>query len=162
MTIGHARSHGRVGAQVLQLGDDVFFGQHRHALAFVGAVAVVMDHGLGDLGVTQPGLDRRHLFQAVGVEHGTHGAAVRMPAHDDVLYAKGEHRVFDSRGNTAVHLAVGRHHVTDVTGHEQVAWGALGDQLGHDARVGAGDEHCPWALGSGEFLEEFFLLGKTS
>lgn len=34
----------------------------------------------------------------------------------------------------------------------------MGNQLGHDARIGAGDEHRPGRLGGGEFLEEFFLL----
>ncbi|KAF1030978.1 MAG: hypothetical protein GAK37_00990 [Pseudomonas sp.] len=160
VTIGHARGHRRVRAQVLQLGDHVFFGQQRHALAFAGAIAVVLDHGAGHFGMAQPGFDRGHFFQALGVEHCTHGAAIGMAAHDDVLHAKGQHGVLDGRGHTAVHLPVGRHHVAHVAGHEQVARGALGDQLGHDARVGAGNEHGPRALGRGELLEEFFLLGE--
>jgi hypothetical protein len=83
-----------------------------------------------------------------------------VPADDDVLHAKRQHRVLDGRGHTAVHLPVGRHDVAYVTGHEQIARGALGDQFRNDARVGAGDKHRPWALGRGELLEELFLLGE--
>ncbi|MCY1174237.1 hypothetical protein D9M73_144310 [compost metagenome] len=36
----------------------------------------------------------------------------------------------------------------------------MGDELGYDARVSAGNEHRPWPLGRGEFLEELFLLRK--
>jgi hypothetical protein len=57
-----------------------------------------------------------------------------------------------------VHLAVRRYDVADVTGHEQIARRTVGDQFGNDARVGAGNEHRPWRLGRGEFLEELFLL----
>ena len=160
LTIGHARGHRRVRAQMLQLGDHILFGEDVHAFAFVRAVAVLLHHGLGHFGMTQPGFDRRHLFQAVRIEYRAHGAAVGVAANDDVLHAEGQYRVFDGGGNAAVHLAVGWHDVADVTGHEQIAGRTLGDQFRNDARVGAGDEHGPWRLGRGEFLEEFFLLRK--
>ncbi|MNN96290.1 hypothetical protein D3C81_2152490 [compost metagenome] len=83
--------------------------------------------------MTQPGFDRRHFFQALRVEYRTHGAAVGVSANDDVLNAEGQYRVFDRSGNTAVHLPVRWNHIADVTGHEQIARGALGDQLGNDA-----------------------------
>jgi hypothetical protein len=41
-----------------------------------------------NLGVTQPGFDCRHLFQAVGIEHRAHGAAIGVAADDDVLHAE--------------------------------------------------------------------------
>ncbi len=107
-------------------------------------------------------LYRRHLVQAVGVEHCAHGAAVRVSANDDVLHAQCNHCVFQSGGHAAIHLAIRRYDVADVTRDEQVAWRTLGNQFGHDARVGAGDEHGPWRLGSRQLLEQFFLLGKTS
>jgi carbonic anhydrase len=44
--------------------------------------------------------------------------------------------------------------------HAEVARRTLGDQLGHDARVGTGNEHRPWALSRGKFFEELFLLGE--
>ncbi|CAI8774316.1 conserved hypothetical protein [Pseudomonas sp. IT-P260] len=147
-----------MGTQVLQLGDDVLLGEDRHAFFFVGAVAVVMHHGLRHFRMTQPGFDCRHFFQAVRIEHCPHGAAIGVAANDDVLHAQRQYRVFDGGGNAAVHLAIRRYDVADVTGHEQIARRALGDQLGHDARVGTGDEHRPWRLRRGEFLEEFFLL----
>ncbi|MNF59668.1 hypothetical protein D3C84_412630 [compost metagenome] len=108
----------------------------------------------------QPGFDRGHFFQALGVQHRTHRTTIRMPADDDVMHTEGQHRVLDGRGNTTVHLPVRRHHVADVASHEQIARGALGDQFRNDARVGASDEHRARPLGRGEFFEEFFLLGK--
>ncbi|CAI8737647.1 conserved hypothetical protein [Pseudomonas sp. IT-347P] len=161
MTVRHARGYRRMGTQVLQLGDDVFLGEDRHAFFFVGAMTVVMHHGFRDFGVAQPGFDCRHLFQAVRVEYRTHGAAIGVAANDDVLHAQRQHRVFDRGGHAAVHLAVRRDNVADVAGHEQIARRTLGDQFGDDARVGASDKHRFGRLGRGEFLEEFFLLGKN-
>ncbi|MNP41737.1 hypothetical protein D3C76_1354530 [compost metagenome] len=94
------------------------------------------------------------------VEYRTHGATVGVAADDDVVYAQCQHGVFDGAGNAAVHLAIRRYHVTDVTGHEQVARRTLGDQLGDDARVGAGDEHGTRGLRGGELLEQLLLLGE--
>ena len=68
MTVRHARGYRGVGTQVLQLGDDILFGEDVHGLVFVGAVAVVMHHGFRDFRMPQPGFDRGHLFQAVGIE----------------------------------------------------------------------------------------------
>ena len=81
-----------------------------------------------------------------------------MPANDDVLHAKCQNRVLDGRGNTPVHLAVRRYNIAHVTGHEQIARCALGDQLRHDARIGAGDKHRPRVLRRGEFFEKSFLF----
>jgi hypothetical protein len=39
--------------------------------------------------------------------------------------------------------------------HEQIARFSLGEQFGHDATVGAGDEERPWRLAGGELLEQF-------
>jgi hypothetical protein len=84
-----------------------------------------------------------------------------VAADDDVLHAQCQHRVFDGSGNAAIHLPVRRNDVADVTGDEQIARRAVGDELGNDARVGAGNEHRPWLLRRGEFLEQFFLLWKN-
>ncbi|MNO61813.1 hypothetical protein D3C76_524720 [compost metagenome] len=81
-----------------------------------------------------------------------------MTTDDDVVHAQGKYCVLDGGGHAAVHLAVGRNHVTDVTGHEQVARRALGDQLRNDARVGTGDEHGTGLLRGGELLEQLLLL----
>ena len=83
-----------------------------------------------------------------------------MAADDDVVHAQRQHSVFDGGGDATVHLPVGRHHVADVAGDEQVAGGTLGDQLGNDARIRAGDEHRPRPLAIGELLEQRLLLGK--
>src|SRR5690606_39936160 len=58
---------------------------------------------------------------------------------DDVLHAERHHGELDGRRHAAVHLAIGRHDVADVTGDEQIARRALGDQLGNDPRIGTGD-----------------------
>jgi len=83
-----------------------------------------------------------------------------VATNDDVVHAQCRHGVLDGAGNAAVHLAIGRDHVTDVAGHEQVAWRALGDQLRDDARVGTGDEHRARRLRGGELLEQLLLFGK--
>ncbi|MCY1458678.1 hypothetical protein D9M71_760770 [compost metagenome] len=107
--------------QVVQLGNDVFLGQHLHAFVLAAARAVVFNHGAGYFGMAQPGLDRRHLLQAVGVEHRAHGATVGVAANDDVVYTQRQDGIFDGGRNAAVHLPVGRHHVADVTRDEQIA-----------------------------------------
>lgn len=56
MTVRHARGYRRMGTQVLQLGDDVFLGEDRHAFFFVGAVTVIVHHGFRDFSVAQPAL----------------------------------------------------------------------------------------------------------
>ena len=150
--------HRRMGAQVVELRHHVLFGQHGQGLLVVAAVAVLCHHAARYLGMTQPGFHRGHGFQRGRVEHRFHRAAVGVAANDDVLHAQGHHRVFDGGGDAAHHLPVGRHHVTDVAVDEQVAGRALGDQLRHHARVGAGDEHGAWVLGGGELLEQLFLL----
>ncbi|NVL28128.1 hypothetical protein F2S73_19525 [Pseudomonas syringae pv. actinidiae] len=75
-----------------------------------------------------------------------------------MLHAQGDYCIFQSGGHAAVHLAIRWHDVADVTRHKKVAWRALSDQFGHDARVSAGNEHGPWRLRSRQFLEQLFLL----
>ena len=75
-----------MGAQMLQLSDHILFGEDVHAFAFARAVAVLLHHGFGHFSMTQPGFDRGHFFQTVRVKHSAHGAAVGMPANDDVVY----------------------------------------------------------------------------
>jgi len=81
-----------------------------------------------------------------------------VAADDDVLHAERQYGVFDGGGNATVHLPVGRHHITYVAGDEQGAGVALGDQLGDDARIGAGDEHRAGRLRRGQTLEQRLLL----
>lgn len=143
---------------MVQLGDDVLFGQHLHAFMFAAARAVVLDHGAGHFGVAQPGANGWHLGQRLRVEYRTHRATIGVAADDDVVHFKCHHRVLDSTGNATVHLAIRRYYVTYVSGHEQVAWRTLRDQFGHDARVGAGNEHGARCLRSGELLEQLLLF----
>ncbi|MNE09983.1 hypothetical protein D3C80_1026780 [compost metagenome] len=145
----------------MQLGDDVLFGQHLHRLVFAAAGAVVLDHGAGHFSVAQPGANGRHLGQRLRVEYRTHGTTVGVATDDDVVNFKRHYGVLDGAGNATVHLAIRRYHVTHVTGHEQVAWRALGDQLGNDARIGTGDEHRAWCLRGGELLEQLLLIREN-
>jgi len=63
------RGHRRMGAKVVQLGDDVFPGKHLHGFVLAAAGAVVLDHGASHFGMTQPGGNGRHLGQRLRVEH---------------------------------------------------------------------------------------------
>jgi len=58
--------------------------------------------------------------------------------------------VFDSGGNAAWHLALRRNDVAHGAAEEHVAGLGLEDQVGNDARVGAGDEEDVGLLAVGE------------
>ncbi|MNM47717.1 hypothetical protein D3C81_586890 [compost metagenome] len=62
-----ARGYRRVSTQVMQLGNDVFLGEHLHAFMLATAGTVVLDHCTGNLGMAQPGLDRWHLLETLRV-----------------------------------------------------------------------------------------------
>ena len=81
-----------------------------------------------------------------------------MPANDDVLHAQCQYRVLDRCRNATVHLTVRRYNVAYVTGHKQITRRTLGDQLRHDARIGAGNKHRPGVLRCGELFEKSFLF----
>lgn len=126
------------------------------------AVAVVRHHRACHLGVPQPGLDRRHAFQGLRVEHGAHRPAVGVAADDDVVHAQRQHSVFDGGGDATVHLPVGRHHVADVAGDEQVAgelWVISSGTMRESAQV-MNIARGRWLLAS--FLNSACCSGKTS
>ena len=130
-------------ASLLALGiitEDFFLGEDVHAFAFIGAVAVVLHHGLGHFHVVQPGFYRRHFFQAGGVEHGAQKGvehACRAAAENDVfrrymralLLAQVGGQLFARPGVAAVgHVAKGERFTRML--------GKGGQALGHSGRSG--------------------------
>ena len=81
---------------------------------------------------------------------GFDGAAVGVTANDDVADVEDFDGVFDSGGNAAWHLALRRNDVAHGAAEEHVAGLGLEDQVGNDARVGAGDEEDVGLLAVGE------------
>ena len=74
------------------------------------------------------------------MEQGLHGAAVGVAADNDVLDLERGDGVLDDGGDAAEHFAVGGNHVADVARDEDFAGAGLGEGLGIDAGVGAGDD----------------------
>ena len=70
-----------------------------------------------------------------------------MTADDDVLNLERGDGVLDDGADTAEHLSIGRDHVADIAGDKDFARAGLGDGLGVDAGVGAGDQEGVRALG---------------
>ena len=99
------------------------------------------------MGVFEPAGDGGHAGGGGGVEQGRHGAAVGVAADGEVARPKGGDGELDDGADAAKHLAVGRNHVADVAGNEDLAGAGAGDLVGIDAGVGAGDEEGVGALG---------------
>jgi hypothetical protein len=115
---------------------------------------VVLDDAPRRLGMSQPrghGGQRRHLL---GMQQSLHRAAVRVPAHDDLLHPERRDGELDRRRLAARRRAMGRHDVARVAEDEQVAGARAGQQVGIDPRVRAGDEQRLRALPVGELREQ--------
>ena len=158
--IGRAGGDGRMGQQMLHLEADVLLDEGLDLRGALDAGMERFDDAAGGFGVAEPARDGRHALEGgvVGLEQALHGAAIGMAADDDVLHAEGDDGVFDDGRDAAHHLAVGGNDVTDVAADEHVARGRLGDHLGDDAAVGAGDEEGVGVLSGGEAGELFALF----
>jgi hypothetical protein len=78
-----------------------------------------------------------------------------VAADHDIGHPKRRHRVFHGGGDATRLGSVAGHDVASVANHEQIARFSLGEQFGHNATVGAGDEQRPWRLAGGQLLEQF-------
>ena len=145
---------GRVCLEVGNLGNHVFADHGIDAVPLVGMFPCFID-GLGRIRITQPARHGGHAVQAFAGGYGRHRAAVRVAADHDIGHTKRRHRVFHGGGDATRLGSVAGHDVAGVANHEQIARFSLGEQFGHDATVGAGDEQRPWRLAGGELLEQF-------
>ncbi len=125
-----------MGLDVGKLGDHVFAHHGLDLGLRAEMVAGFVYHSCG-IGVAQPAGHCGHVVQAFAGGDGRHGTAIGMAADDDVGNLQGRHGVFH-RGRYASRLgAVGRHDVACIADDEQVSGFTLGDQLRHQAAVGA-------------------------
>ncbi len=151
---GDGHGHRRQGAEVLELHQHVLFDGHRQAGVGVEVSVVFFDDAAGRLGVAQPRAHRGQPLGALGLEDGLHRPAVRVAADDDVVDPEGGDGVLDG-GLFAAAGAVARgHDVAGVAQDEQLAGAGLRQQVGVDARVGAGDKESLGVLFQGQVLEE--------
>lgn len=74
--------------------------------------------------------DGGHGGEVVAAEHGAHGAAVRVPAHDDVAHLERAQRVLDGGGlaRGAVLRRIGRNDVARGAEFEELTGAGAGDQ----------------------------------
>ncbi|MDT4855569.1 hypothetical protein FQZ97_899290 [compost metagenome] len=89
-----------------------------------------------------------------------HRTTVRVPADHDVPHAQDRDRIFHGGRYATWFWTVGWHNVPRVADHEQFARLALGEELGHDATVRAGDEQRLRILCRCELLEKLDTLRK--
>jgi hypothetical protein len=155
---GEGGGNAGVSAEVVELGEDVFLDHDFVALG-VGEVGVAESDAAGAFGMVEPGADDGHLGDGIGVHGGVHGAAVGVAAEDDVFDAEDHDGVFDGGGDAAHGFAVGGDDVAGVADGEEVTGFRVGDHVGDDARIGAGDEEGAGELAGDEFVEEVFTLG---
>ncbi len=89
----------------------------------------------------QPALQVEGLGRHFAVER-LHRAAVAVSAHDDAPHLQAEHREFDGGGRAvvAVRAVVGRHEGAHVAHQEEFTRPRAGEQVRHQARIGAADE----------------------
>ncbi len=83
-----------------------------------------------------------------------------MAADDDVPHVQDLDGVLDGGRDAAGHGAVGRDNIADGAAQEHVAGLGLENQIGDDARVGAGDEEHVGLLALCEEAEAVAMLRK--
>lgn len=125
-----------VGFEVLDLHEDVELGEN--AEAFGGVVDALDLFELGSEG--EPVGDGGEFFDRFGGEDALHGAAIGVAADDDVGDLEDGDGVFDG-GRDAAHggFVVDGGYVAGVAFDEEFAWAGVGDEVGDDAGVRAGD-----------------------
>lgn len=154
--LGQREGYRGMGADVVQLGDDILAHHAVNALFFCRVVAGLIDHA-GGIGMAQPVLDCRHVIQTGAGSDCRHRAAVGMAANHDVRHLQLGHCIL-YRGADAAGLGAERwHDVAGVANDEQITGFALRDELRHHPAVGAGDEQRLRRLAGRQRLEQFFV-----
>jgi len=154
LVFGQGDGDGGMGLQGFDLHEDVFLDRGSEE-GFAGELAVFGLHdAAGGFGVLLPVGDGWHFGDGGRVEHPFHGPAVRMAANDDVANLQGHDGEFDRGNLAAAGGAVSRDQVAGVAEDEEIAGAGVGNEVGIDAGVGAGDEERLRLLATGELLEK--------
>ncbi len=106
---------------------------------------------------------RRGIADGRMAEKGVNGAALGVAADDDVVHAQIIHGKFDGGGGGVgiAGGAGGRNDVADVFDDKQIAGFAVGDELGEDAGIRAGDEKGVGVLpGLRELAKKFPVISE--
>lgn len=129
-----------VGLQVIDLNDHIFHCHSPHLVLVRQIIRIgLADDGISGVAMAQPGGHIGHRRQEFVIAQALHGAAIGMAAHDNVAHAKRHHRIFDGRGNAAIHGRERWDDVARIAAHEQFTRAGLGNHFRHDPAVGAGN-----------------------
>lgn len=156
------RSHDRVGAQVVDLGEDIFrHGDFRQFVLATGGV-VIQHHAAGGFGVVEPVAHQGHGFlEFLEFEEALHGSAVGMAAHDHITDPQGRDRVFNGCALAAVGRAVGGDDIARVAQDKNFPRFRLHNQVRIHPRIRAGDEENPGLLAVGELGEKILVAAEV-
>ena len=152
--------NGRMSAEVIELQENVFFDEAAQLLVLTGGLAARLNDAQSRVRVLEPGVHGGHGGELIAMQQAFHGAAISVPADNDLTDLECLDSVLNNSRDAAEHLAVCGHEVADVAGDEEITWAGLGYEFGVDAGVGASDEEGvrPLRLTSGT-LVTFAILG---
>src|SRR5579884_307980 len=131
-----------------------FFGRRQRRRSF-------LDCWQNRASVFQPGSDFRQFAQRFGSEQPLHGAAFGVAAYDHVLDVQLLEGILNRSRFAAVN-AERRHQIAGVAENEQFARFGLRQQIGIDARIGAGDEQSQRLLPLTEAMKQRFLAAEDA
>ena len=157
-----------VSLEVFELRDDVGADERDVKSARIAGGNARREKLPGGLDVAEPFGGERQAAEVaahggiagIGRQNGFDGSAVGVAADDDVADAENFDCVFDGRGNAASHGALRRNDVAGGAAEEHVAGLGLEDEVGDDARVGAGNEEDVGLLDVGEEVEVVLHAGE--
>lgn len=84
-------------------------------------------------GLPDPFSESGQVGDSLRIQQGLHDGTIGVTADNDVGNFQYGHRVFDSGGTAALHRAIGRHHVADVSNNKELAWIGLRKKSGVDS-----------------------------
>ena len=114
----------------------------------------------GGFHVTQPAACLGQVLKVLPVERSLHGPAIRMAAQNSVGHLEDFHRVLDGGGGAIHVVGSDGNHVARVARNKQIAGTGAEDEIGHDARVGAGDKQPLRRLAFGQQVKLVTALRK--
>ncbi len=140
--------------EVLELEEDVQFGERDQGFVLRGSGMEFVESAAGTFCVAQPVLNMRHVGKLFGVEEALHGTAIGVATNDDMANFEAADGKLNSSGGR-FGLVTGRHDVTRIPADEHVAWGGLGNEIQGQPGIGAPDDENFGLLSGGQTFEEF-------
>ena len=92
------------------------------------------------LHVVKPAAGLGEMFESFAIEGGLHRSAIGVAAEDGMFHLQDFDRIFDGGGGAVDIVARDGDHVARVARTEKIAGAGSQNHIGHNARVGTGDE----------------------